>query len=125
MTRLDKWLWAARFFRTRAKAKDAIDGGKVHVNKQRGKPGRELAIGDTLQITQGWDEKVAVVKTLSDQRRNAEIAQQMYEETEESIQRRALRAEQRKAAGQQVVTRGRPSKRDRRLIHRFRDQNTE
>ena len=122
--RLDKWLWAARFFKTRAKAKEAIDGGKVHVNGQRSKPSKELIEGDRLKITQGYDEKDVVVKALSDQRRNATIAQTLYEETEESVQKRELRAEQRRAAGQQVMTPGKPSKRDRRLIHRFRDQNS-
>ena len=122
--RLDKWLWAARFFRTRAKAKEAIDGGKVHVNGQRSKPSKELVIGDALHITQGYDEKDVIVKSLSDQRRSATIAQAMYEETGESIEKRELRAEQRKAAGQ-VIMHGRPTKRDRRQIHRFRDLNNE
>lgn len=120
--RLDKWLWAARFFRTRAKAKDAIDGGKVHVNGQRGKAGKELVIGDRLRISRGYDEEEVVVSDLSDKRGSATIAQQLYDETADSIARRELHAEQRRAAGQQI-TRGRPSKRDRRLIHRFRDQN--
>ncbi len=122
--RLDKWLWAARFFKTRAKAKEAIDGGKVHVNGQRSKPSKELIIGDQLQITQGYDEKAVIVQALSDQRRNAAFAQTLYEETEESLSKRALRAEQRRAAGQAVLSPGKPSKRDRRLIHRFRDQNS-
>ena len=122
--RLDKWLWAARFFKTRAKAKEAIDGGKVHVNGQRSMPSKELVEGDQLKITQGYDEKDVIVTALSDQRRNATIAQTLYEETAESIQKRELRAEQRRAAGSQVTSPGKPSKRDRRLIHRFRDQNS-
>ncbi|MBO6557646.1 MAG: RNA-binding protein [Pseudomonadales bacterium] len=121
--RIDKWLWAARFFKTRAKAKEAIDGGKVHVNGQRTKPSKELVPGDTLQITQGYDEKVVVVNALSDQRRSATIAQKLYEETLASQEKRALRAEQRKAAGSHIMSEGRPSKKDRRQIHRFRDQN--
>jgi len=121
--RVDKWLWAARFFKTRAKAKEAIDGGKVHVNGQRTKPSKELVLEDILRITQGYDEKTVIVKTLSDQRRSATIAQELYEETAESQEKRALRAQQRKAAGSHIMTEGRPSKKDRRQIHRFRDQN--
>lgn len=121
--RVDKWLWAARFFKTRAKAKEAIDGGKVHVNGQRTKPSKELALGDTLRITLGFDEKTVIVQAISDQRRSAAIAQTLYEETAESQEKRALRAEQRKAAGSHTMSEGRPSKRDRRQIHRFRDQN--
>ena len=123
MYRIDKWLWAARFFKTRGKAKEAIDGGKVHVNGYRVKPSKEVAIGDTLEITQGWDEKTVVVRQLSDIRRNATIAEQLYEETPESIKKREHHAEQRRAAGNQVRSEGRPSKKDRRLIHQFRDRN--
>lgn len=121
--RLDKWLWAARFFRTRAKAKDAIDGGKVHVAGARAKPSRELLVGEELKIRQGWDEKVVIVKALSDQRRGAPEAQALYEETAESIARREKEAAQRKLAGSQVITQGRPSKKDRRQIHDFREKN--
>ena len=69
--RLDKWLWAARFFRTRGKAKLAINGGKVHVDGVRAKPSKDVAIGETLQIRQGFDEKVVVVTGLSENRSNA------------------------------------------------------
>lgn len=121
--RLDKWLWAARFFKTRAKAKEAIDGGKVHLNGSRTKPSKEVSVGDTLQVTQGYDEKVIIVQDLSERRQSASIAQALFEETEESVARRNLRAEQRRAAGQHVSTEGRPSKKDRRQIHRFRENN--
>lgn len=121
--RLDKWLWAARFFRTRAKAKEAIDGGKVHVGGARGKPSRELAVGEELRVRQGYDEKTVIVKALSDQRRGAPEAQALYEETAESIERRNREAAQRKLAGSQVASQGRPSKRDRRLIHDFKERN--
>lgn len=121
--RLDKWLWAARFFRTRAKAKEAIEGGKVHVGGARGKPSREIQVGEELKIRQGWDEKVVVIKALSDQRRGAPEAQALYDETPESIERREREAAQRRAAGSQVRTEGRPSKRDRRQIHEFRQKN--
>jgi len=121
--RLDKWLWAARFFKTRAKAKEAIDGGKVHIDGVRGKAAKELQVGIEIRLRQGWDEKTVIVKGLSDQRRNASIAETLYEETQESIEQRLLHAAQRKAAGQQAVSRERPSKRNRRLIHQFKDKN--
>ena len=121
--RVDKWLWAARFFKTRAKAKEAIDGGKVDINGTRAKPSKELQIGDELSITQGWDEKVVVVDGLSDRRGSATIAQTLYSETEDSIARREMIAEQRRAAGGQVRSEGRPSKKDRRQIHQFRNRN--
>ena len=121
--RLDKWLWAARFFKTRGRAKEAIDGGKVHVNGARVKPSRDVAVGDTMKITQGYDELIVVVKGLSDKRQSAPIARELYEETQESQDKRALLAEQRRAAGSQVASEGRPSKKDRRQIHRFRDNN--
>ena len=121
--RIDKWLWAARFFKTRAKAKDAIDGGKVHVNGKRTKPSKEAMLGDTIKITQGWGEKIVIVKAVSEQRRGAPFAEQLYEETETSRDKRELEAEQRRAAGKQIMTTGKPTKKTRRLIHQFRDKN--
>ncbi len=121
--RLDKWLWAARLFKTRAKAKEAIDGGKVHLNGSRAKPGKEVSIDDSIKVTQGFDEKMVVVRGLADKRRSAAIAQTLYLETPESIKKRALHADQRRAEGKHIITEGRPSKRDRRLIHQFKDQN--
>ncbi len=121
--RVDKWLWAARFFKTRARCRDAIDGGKVHLNGQRVKPSKELRIGDELTIRQGYDEKVVLVRDLSDQRRGAPIAEQLYEETQESRTLREQNAEQRKAAGQYISSKSRPNKRDRRMIHKFREKN--
>ena len=73
--RLDKWLWAARFFKSRSLAKAAIDGGKVQLDGQRVKVSKEVVVGDILQIRQGWDEKVVLVKQLSEQRRSAPQAQ--------------------------------------------------
>jgi ribosome-associated heat shock protein Hsp15 len=120
--RLDKWLWAARFFKTRSLAKAAIEGGKVHLGGQRVKVSKEISVGDTLQIRQGWDERIVVVQGLSDQRRGAPDAQQLYRETEESLSRRAAEAEARKAAGGMIERPAhRPSKKQRRQIHRFRD----
>lgn len=95
--RLDKWLWAARFYKTRALAKAAIDGGKVSVDGQKAKPSKEITTGNQVTARQGWDDKTVVVLALSDQRRSADIANQLYEETEESIQLRNERTEQRKA----------------------------
>lgn len=120
--RLDKWLWAARFFKTRAKAKEAIDGGKVQVEGVRAKPSKEIKVGETIKIRQGWDEKLVEVKALSEQRRGAPEAAALYEETRESIEKRLTIAAQRKAAGGHIVS-ARPSKKDRRQIHRFRQQN--
>jgi len=121
--RLDKWLWAARFYKTRAKAKEAIDGGKVHIDGTKGKASKELQVGIEIRLRQGWDEKTVIVRALSDQRRDATTAEALYEETPESLEHRLLEAAQRKSAGQQAVSRERPSKRNRRLIHQFKDKN--
>ncbi len=88
--RIDKWLWAARFYRTRSLAKDAIEGGKVHCQGDRVKVSKELRIGMTLQIRQGFEEKVVTVTALSVVRSNATHAQTLYVETDESIARREL-----------------------------------
>jgi ribosome-associated heat shock protein Hsp15 len=120
--RLDKWLWAARFFKTRSLAKSAIEGGKIHLDGQRVKVSKEIAAGDLLQIRQGWDEKVIEVKTLSDQRRGAAEAQLLYEETADSVAKREKQAAARKAAGGMLDRPAqRPTKRQRRQIHRFKD----
>ncbi|MCB1841416.1 MAG: RNA-binding protein [Halioglobus sp.] len=120
--RLDKWLWAARFFKTRSLAKAAIEGGKVQLDGQKVKVSKEIAVGDLLRIRQGWDEKIVVVKQLSDQRRGAPEAQRLYEETEQSATRRESEAAARKAAGGMLERPAqRPTKKQRRQIHRFRD----
>ena len=121
--RLDKWLWAARFFKTRAKAKDAIDGGKVHLGGHRCKPSKEVVTGDMLNITQGFDEKIIIVQQVSEKRGAATLAQKLYLETPESEAKRTLLAEKRKAAGAHIMSEGRPTKKNRRLIHQFRDKN--
>ena len=120
--RLDKWLWAARFFRTRGKAKLAINGGKVHVDGVRAKPSKDVAIGETLQIRQGFDEKVVVVTGLSENRGNATTAATLYQETDTSIEERGAAAERRKLAGRAVSSEGKPNKKQRRRIVRFREQ---
>ena len=113
--RLDKWLWAARLFKTRALAKAAIEGGKVQIDGQKAKAGKEIAVGIELTVRQGWDEKTLTVTGLSEQRRSATEAQQLYCESEDSIKQRLALAEQRKmqAAGQ--FAHNKPSKKDRRL----------
>lgn len=122
--RLDKWLWAARFFKTRSLAKQAIEGGKVHVDGQRSKASKEVSIGATLTIRQGWDEKVVVIAALSEQRRGAPQAALLYAETAASIAQRQTLTEQRKLANSlRPASDGRPSKKQRRQIHRFKNRN--
>ena len=120
--RIDKWLWAARFFKTRTLAKTAIEGGKVQLQGQRVKVSREISPGDTLRIRQGWDEREIVVKATSEQRRSAPIAQTLYEETEESTLRRARAAEARKAAGSLARPSQKPGKHERKALERLRKQ---
>lgn len=121
--RLDKWLWAARFFKTRSLAKAAIEGGKVQLGGQRVKVSKEISVGDELQIRQGWDEKTVVVEALSDQRRGAPEAQQLYTETADSVARREAATQARKAAGGMIDRPAqRPTKKQRRQIHRFKTQ---
>ncbi|EZQ19692.1 RNA-binding protein [Pseudomonas sp. G11-1] len=121
--RLDKWLWAARFFKTRALAKAAIEGGKVHCRGERCKPSKEPKVGDELQIRQGHDTRVVVVRELSMVRRGAVEAQLLYEETAASVAQREAAAAQRRAAGPGLlISEHRPTKKQRRQIHRFRDE---
>ena len=120
--RLDKWLWAARFFKTRSLAKAAIEGGKVQLDGKRVKVSKEVSVGDRLRVRQGWDEKDITVLAVSDQRRGATEAQSLYRESADSIQRREHAAAARKAAGGMLERPLRkPSKKERRQIHRFRD----
>jgi ribosome-associated heat shock protein Hsp15 len=118
--RLDKWLWAARFYKTRAIAKQAIEGGKVQCEGARSKPSKEITIGTVITLRQGFDEKVVVVAGLSEQRRNAPEAQALYEETKESIAKRELFAEQRKSQPNHWPSPSKPNKKERRMIHRFK-----
>lgn len=118
--RLDKWLWAARFFKTRGLATEAIKGGKIELNGSRAKPSREIKIDDTLRIRQGYDEKTVIVRDLSDRRGPAPVARLLYEETADSIVQREKMTEQRRIANaHRDVGQGRPTKRERRLIHGF------
>jgi ribosome-associated heat shock protein Hsp15 len=118
--RLDKWLWAARFYKTRALAKEAIEGGKVHHRGERCKPGKEPRVGDEYVIRTGFDERTVVVRALSVVRRGAPEAQLLYEETAESRTRREDAAALRKAGALGIQTDGRPTKKQRRQIHFLR-----
>ena len=120
--RIDKWLWAARFFKTRSLAKTAIEGGKVLLAGQKVKVSREVVPGDMLRIRQGWDEREVKVIATSEQRRAAPIAQTLYEETEASIERRARAAEARQAAGTLARPSQRPGKHERKTLERLRKQ---
>lgn len=119
--RLDKWLWAARFYKTRQLAIDAINGGKVHLNGQRAKPGKEIGLEARLEITKDqytWD---ITVKSLCKQRRPAKEAELLYEEDPAShAKRQALVAQRKDEKGLVLQPDQRPNKRDRRLIHRFK-----
>lgn len=116
--RLDKWLWAARFFKTRGLAADEIAKGRLQVNGQVAKASRELRAGDVVGIRQGHIERTVVVRALSTVRGPAPQAQQLYEETAESISARLAAAEQRKTAAEpaNAIEHGRPTKRDRRQL---------
>ena len=118
--RLDKWLWAARFFKTRNLATEAISGGKVHLNRQRTKPAKEVHIGDELTIRTGYLERTVIVRALSIQRRPAVEATLLYEETAASIEKRQQESElRRQEAALRPRGSGRPTKKERRHIQRF------
>ncbi|WP_299197221.1 ribosome-associated heat shock protein Hsp15 [uncultured Amphritea sp.] len=120
--RLDKWLWAARFFKTRAAAKEAVEGGKVHYQGQRGKCSRTVEVGAKLVIRQGLDEKTVIIVAISDQRRGAPEAQLLYQETEESIKSREEGAAVRKIMRGNGAPDHRPNKKERRKIIQFKDR---
>jgi ribosome-associated heat shock protein Hsp15 len=122
--RIDKWLWAARFFKTRPLATAAVSGGKVHLGGQRVKPGRTLKVGDSLQIQRAGFEYDVEVLALTDKRGPATAAAQLYAETEVSMQaREKLREIQKLAALATPQTEGRPNKKQRRHIIRFKQDN--
>ena len=120
--RIDKWLWAARFFKTRSIAKSAIEGGKVHFDGERVKVSKEVRVGMELTIQQGFEKKTVIIKAISNMRGPAPIAQQLYEETEVSLAKRELLASQRKLHNLARPDH-RPSKKDRRQISRFKQEN--
>lgn len=119
--RLDKWLWAARFFKTRNQAKQAIEGGKVHVNESRVKAAKPAEIGDTLEISKKQQRFTVKIIAISEQRAKAEIAQSLYEETVESIDQRESQIAQRRMerAGLRMPNL-RPSKKGRRELRRLK-----
>jgi ribosome-associated heat shock protein Hsp15 len=122
--RIDKWLWAARFFKSRSIAHDAVTGGKVHLAGQRVKASRAVRIGDTLQIRQGYDEKTVTITGLSEKRVSASLAALLYEETEESISKRETKQQQRQSQPSHSPSK-KPNKKERRQITGFRQSNQE
>jgi len=120
--RLDKWLWAARFYKTRSLATDAVDGGRVKLNGATVKPAREIRVGDRLALRVGEENWEVIVQALNEQRRPAPEARLLYQETEDSIRNRAQAAELRKLAPAPAPDqKGRPTKRDRRQLIRFHE----
>ncbi len=124
--RLDKWLWAARFYKTRTLAKTAIENGKVRVDDQRAKPSRDVVVGMVLRIRQDWLEREIVVAALSDQRRGAPEATRLYAETAASIAQREQQLAARSAdrAGQPRASQ-RPTKKQRRQFQRLPDREAD
>ena len=122
--RIDKWLWAARFYKTRSLAVEEISKRRVHVNDQEAKPSREVKVGDTVMLRQGLVTRTLVVRGISSQRGAAPVAQQLYEETPESIRLREAAAEQRRMNNDPAAAHdhGRPTKRDRRDIDKANDK---
>ncbi|MFN2565232.1 MAG: RNA-binding S4 domain-containing protein [Gemmatimonadaceae bacterium] len=119
--RIDKWLWAARFFKTRSQATEAVDGGKVEVNGARAKPAKDVRAGDELRIRLGPYEYRLVVRALAERRGSASVAQSLYEETPESIAAREKLRESHRLAPAMFVyeEKGRPTKKDRRALADF------
>ncbi|RHW77969.1 S4 domain-containing protein [Colwellia sp. RSH04] len=122
-TRLDKWLWAARFYKTRAIAKQMIDGGKVFYNGQRTKSGKAVVLGDIIKIRQGYEEKEVKIIAIADRRRDATFAQTLYAETEQSITSREKNALARKQGILlSPASDTKPDKKQRRKIREFKER---
>jgi len=123
--RIDKWLWAARFFKTRSLAAEAVTAGKVEINEERVKPAKLVQVGDSVSVRVGPYLHVVHVRAISERRGPATVAATLYEETAESSAARAKLAEQLRMAPAAFVyeEKGRPTKRDRREIDRFRDEH--
>lgn len=117
--RLDKWLWAARFFKTRPLAVEAINGGHVHVNEERVKPSRNVRPGDQILITKGFESWTVTVRGLNEQRRPAPEARLLYEESAYHREQREAMMEERRLHGVNIPVR-KPNKRERRLIDQFK-----
>ena len=121
--RLDKWLWAARFFKTRVLASEAVTGGKVHLAGNRVKPSRKVKINDCFEIQRGYERYEVKVIDVTDRRGSASSAQNLYRETEGSIERRVVEAEKRKLAMmQRPRSSARPDKKQRRKIRQFNEK---
>ena len=121
--RIDKWLWAARFYKTRSLATDEIDKGRVRVNDLEVKPAKEVKVGDTVELRQGPVTRTLVVRGISDKRGGAPQAQLMYEETEASVSLREQLTEQRRLEPANSLEHGRPTKRDRRDLDKISKVN--
>lgn len=122
-TRLDKWLWAARFYKTRAIAKTMIDGGKVFYNGQRTKSGKAVVIGDSIKVRQGYEEKEVIVIALADKRRDADFAQTLYQETPQSIETRTKNTIARKQGILlSPASESKPDKKQRRKLREFKER---
>ncbi len=119
-TRIDKWLWAARFFKTRSLSTEAVNRGHVQMDKQDIKPARDVRVGDVLTIWQAQVARTVVVMGISEQRGSAPVAQQLYAETPQSIEKRTKAAEQRRLSPEPALAleHGRPTKRDRRDLEK-------
>jgi ribosome-associated heat shock protein Hsp15 len=119
-TRIDKWLWAARFFKTRSLATDEVNKGHVQIAQHDIKPSKEIRAGDVLTIWQAKVPRTVVVQGISEQRGPASVAQQLYEETAESVAQRAKMAENNRLAAEpaHAIEQGRPTKRDRRALQK-------
>ncbi len=120
--RLDKWLWAARFYKTRSIARNMVDGGKVHYNGQRSKPSKTVELNATITLRQGNEEKTVTIERISGQRRGAPEAQTLYSETPESIAKREENALKRKLNAHNPSPDKRPDKKQRRDIIKFKHQ---
>lgn len=118
--RIDKWLWAARFFKTRSLATDEVQRGRVQMEQRDIKPSREVQVGDTVTLWQGQVQRTVVVKGISGQRGSAPVAQLLYAETAESLAKRAQEAERRRLSPEPAasIEHGRPTKRDRRDLEK-------
>ena len=118
--RIDKWLWAARFYKTRALANDAVNGGKIHFKGQRIKASRSVNVGDTYEIHRSYVRQQIIVEQLASRRGSATVAQTLYRETEESLQRQEKESEQRELARlQRPVSEHKPNKKERRQLRSF------
>ncbi|MCA6971691.1 ribosome-associated heat shock protein Hsp15 [Pectobacterium carotovorum] len=124
--RLDKWLWAARFYKTRAMAREMIDGGKVHYNGQRGKPSKQVELNAEIKLRQGNEERTVVILAVSGQRRSATEAQALYQETAASIEKREKLAQARKMNALTMPHPDRrPDKKERRDLIKFKYSDQE